>query len=268
MDVAGSRELSVDGKDVPGSQGTNTALGGPSTITFEVRFLFDRSGCGVAVAAVYQAHVVGLGAGHQRTTTLAVRCTLQVLGRKGTLSIASSRTLFAYTCTVDGETLVENNEAIGSSSTAPDVVMSVESGDRALDDDGKPVVWYRLRTTLSCEGAPMRTVVVHRRFKVCDGTSRLWGWRKGLGWVGGSSGGDGLFPEGGGGGQVVSEATVLSEWSWQWRSVVERTCDAPGPVFSPTLRPAVDDPCVCAVLRVDDRAHVRVCSCVPAVGLP
>ncbi len=32
----GSREVYIDGKDVPGSQGTNTALGGPATVTFEV----------------------------------------------------------------------------------------------------------------------------------------------------------------------------------------------------------------------------------------
>ena len=39
---AGSRELSVDGKDIPGSAGTNTALGGPSTITFEVGVVCQR----------------------------------------------------------------------------------------------------------------------------------------------------------------------------------------------------------------------------------
>ncbi len=43
--------------------------------------------------------------------------------------------------------------------------IDVESGDFAVDDDGKVVVWYRLRSTISTEGEPVRVIVVHRRFK-------------------------------------------------------------------------------------------------------
>jgi hypothetical protein len=64
-----------------------------------------------------------------------------VAGRKGLLTITSQKKVFVYTCTVDGEALVEQNEAIGSSSTAPNVLIDVEAGDTAVDDDGGIVVW-------------------------------------------------------------------------------------------------------------------------------
>jgi hypothetical protein len=57
------------------------------------------------------------------------------------LTITSQKKFFVYTCTVDGESLVEGNEAIGSSSTAPNVLIDVESGDFAVDDAGGVVVW-------------------------------------------------------------------------------------------------------------------------------
>lgn len=121
--ISGSREVTIDGKEVPGSAGTNTALGGPATITFEIA------------------------------------------GRKGILSISSNRKQFTYTCTVDGETLVEGNEALGTSSTAPHIVADVEGTELAVDADGKVVVWYRLRSTVSSDDEPARILVVHRRFK-------------------------------------------------------------------------------------------------------
>ena len=39
---------------------------------------------------------------------------------------------------------------------------SVEDGDLAMSTEGKPVVWYRVRTTPSDGSSP---VVVHRRFR-------------------------------------------------------------------------------------------------------
>ena len=62
------------------------------------------------------------------------------------LTITSQKKLFTYTCTVDGETLVEGNEAIGTSSTAPHILADVESADMAVDDDGKVRVTGRCVT--------------------------------------------------------------------------------------------------------------------------
>ena len=89
----------------------------------------------------------------------------QVLGRKGIVTISSNRKLFTYTCVVDGETLVEGNDAIAGTVSAPHVTSDVESADFAVDDDGKVVVWYRLRSSVTMDGGVARIVVVHRRFK-------------------------------------------------------------------------------------------------------
>jgi hypothetical protein len=122
--VTGWHALALDGIDVPGTEGSCHALSSAKDLVFESS------------------------------------------GRRGVVTIAPSFGSFHYECRFDGMLIVEDNERPSGSafaeSDAASLEISVLSPVVALDEAGKRVVYYLIR---SRRRGDARTNAVHRRFR-------------------------------------------------------------------------------------------------------
>jgi len=124
--ITGERALSVDGAEVPGSAGSTTFFSPKKTLVFNID------------------------------------------GAAGELTLHFTGSSVDYVCTFKGAEVAEENTMVGgsdASAAAADTVnrlkITVDAGDSGVDEGGKPVVWFRLRTVRESDE---REVVVHRRF--------------------------------------------------------------------------------------------------------
>lgn len=133
--ITGQRALSIDGVEVGGTAGTTSLLSPRKALVFQI-----GEGCGEVSISHEGTHVV-------------YTCFWSVAGPEGaSVEVSEENDVVNGTTEADLDGTKDTNR----------LRISIEAADTGVDETGKPVSWYRIKTLREND---QREVTVHRRFR-------------------------------------------------------------------------------------------------------